>query len=170
MSRFEGLVQTACSHHGPSAKWSVYLIFTSAVASRLVISCTGYCVEWVRKKWPFQYIRSKVCQATSPYPSKSNKSQNTICVNINSEGTLKSRIHGFLQKGSLELKLSYLKRICEVFLIINHCQNCWRIFPLFDLLERLVWKATHFQKIHVRGCLEKLVFIFKLRPRSRLWV
>ena len=95
-SPFEGLVQTACSHHGPSAKWSVYLIFTSAVASRLVISCTGYCVEGVRKKWPFQYIRSKVCQATSPYPSKSNKSQNTICVNINSEGTLKSRIHGFL--------------------------------------------------------------------------
>ena len=44
-SRFEGQVQTACSHHGPSAKWSVYLIFTSAVASRLVISCTGYCVE-----------------------------------------------------------------------------------------------------------------------------
>ena len=34
MSRFEGLVQTACSHHGPSAKWSVYLIFTSAVAYR----------------------------------------------------------------------------------------------------------------------------------------
>ena len=86
-SRFEGQVQTACSHHGPSAKWSVYLIFTSAVASRLVISCTGYFVEWVRKKWPFQYIRSKVCQPTKPYPSKSNKSQNTICVNINSEGT-----------------------------------------------------------------------------------
>ena len=86
-SRFEGQVQTACSHHGPSAKWSVYLIFTSAVASRLVISCTGYCVEWVRKKWPFQYIRSKVCQATSPYPAKSNKSQTTICANINAEGT-----------------------------------------------------------------------------------
>ena len=46
-SRFEGQVPTACSHHGPSAKWSVYLIFTSAVASRLVISCTGYCVEGV---------------------------------------------------------------------------------------------------------------------------
>ena len=107
-SRFEGQVQTACSHHGPSAKWSVYLIFTSAVASRLVISCTGYCVEWVRKKWPFQYIRSKVCQATSPYPSKSNKSQNTICVNINSEGTSKSRINQFLQNGSLELNLTYL--------------------------------------------------------------
>ena len=45
ISRFEGQVQTACSHHGPSAKRSVYLIFTSAVASRLVISCTGYCVE-----------------------------------------------------------------------------------------------------------------------------
>ena len=28
-SRFKGQVQTACSHHGPSAKWSVYLIFTS---------------------------------------------------------------------------------------------------------------------------------------------
>ena len=107
-SPFEGLVQTACSHHGPSAKWSVYLIFTSAVASRLVISCTGYCVEGVRKKWPFQYIRSKVCQATSPYPSKSNKSQNTICVNINSEGTSKSRINQFLQNGSLELNLTYL--------------------------------------------------------------
>ena len=111
-SPFEGLVQTACSHHGPSAKWSVYLIFTSAVVSRLVIFCTGYCVEGVRKKWPFQYIRSKVCHATLPYPSKSNKSQNTICVNINSEGTLKSIIHGFLQKGSLELILTYLKRIC----------------------------------------------------------
>ena len=111
-SPFEGLVQTACSHHGPSAKWSVYLIFTSAVVSRLVIFCTGYCVEGVRKKWPFQYIRSKVCQATSPYPSKSNKSQNTICVNINSEGTSKSRIHGFHQKGSLELNLTYFKRIC----------------------------------------------------------
>ena len=44
-SCFEGQVQTACSHHGPYAKWSVYLNFTSAVASRLVISCTGYCVE-----------------------------------------------------------------------------------------------------------------------------
>ena len=108
ISRFEGQVQTACSHHGPSAKWSVYLIFTSAVASRLVISCTGYCVEGVRKKWPFQYIRSKVCQATPPYPSKSNKSQNTICVNINSEGTSKSRINPFLQNGSLELNLMYL--------------------------------------------------------------
>ena len=109
-SRFEGQVQTACSHHGPSAKWSVYLIFTSAVASRLVISCTGYCVEWVRKKWSFQYITSKVCQATKPCPSKSNKSQSTICVNISSEGTLKSRIHGFLQNGLLELNLTYLKR------------------------------------------------------------
>ena len=107
-SRFEGQVQTACSHHSPSAKWSVYLIFTSAVASRLVISCTGYCVEWVRKKWPFQYITSKVCQATKPYPSKSNKNQNTICVNINAEGTLKSRINQFLQNGSLELNLTYL--------------------------------------------------------------
>jgi len=38
-SRFEGQVQTACSHHGSFAKRSA---FTSAVASRLVISCTGY--------------------------------------------------------------------------------------------------------------------------------
>ena len=52
-SHFEGQVQTACSHHGPSAKWSVYLIFTSAVASSLVITCTGYCVEWVRKNGHF---------------------------------------------------------------------------------------------------------------------
>ena len=104
-SRFEGLVLTACSHHSPTAKWSVYLIVTSAVASRLVISCTGYCVEWVRKKWPFQYITSKVCRPTVPYPSKSNKSQCRICLNISSEGTLKSRIHGFLQKGSFELNL-----------------------------------------------------------------
>ena len=107
-SRFEGQVQTACSQHGLSAKWSVCLIFTSAVASRLVISCTGYCVEWVRKKWPFQYIRSKVCQATSPYPSKSKKSQITICVSINSEGTSKSKINQFLQNGSLDFNPTYL--------------------------------------------------------------
>ena len=57
-SRFEGQVQTACSHHGPSAKWFVYLInevpfiiiFTFALASRLVISCIGYCVGEVGKK------------------------------------------------------------------------------------------------------------------------
>ena len=48
------------------------------------------------------------------------------------------------KKGSLELKLIYLKRICWVFWIINHCQNCWRLFPLFDLLERLVCWVNFF--------------------------
>ena len=108
-SRFERQVQTACSHHGPSAEWSVYLNLPLLLPLDWLFPVLDTVLSESEKKWPFQYIRSKVCQPTKPYPLKSNKSQNTICVNINSEGTLKSRIHGFLQNGSLELNLTYLK-------------------------------------------------------------
>ena len=138
-SPFEGLVQTACSHHGPSAKLSVYLIFTSAVVSGLVIFRTGYSVEGVRKKWPFQYIRSKVCQATSPYLAKSNKSQTTICAKSIQREPKNPEFMDFSKRARWNWNQPISKESAKIFWIINHCQNCWRIFPLFDLLKILVW-------------------------------
>jgi len=74
-SRFEGQVQTACSHHGPSAKWSLYLILTSAIACRL-----DTVLSESEKNSHLSTLdpNSKVCQPTKPFPSKSNKSRNTI--------------------------------------------------------------------------------------------
>ena len=125
MSHFEGLVQTACSHHGPSAKWSVHLIFTSAVASRLVISCTGYCVEWVRKK---MVISIHCIQSMSGHKAMSVKKQQKPKYNLCK--------HQF--RGNLKIKNSWITSKGLVGIEINLSQKNLLSFLDHKLLPELL--------------------------------